>query len=310
MAVLSDIQPAIEGLVESVGPSVVGIGDRWAHGSGLVIGSGKVLTNAHNLRGDSVRVTFNDGREAEGSALGVDADGDLAVLSVDTGDAPVARWAEGNGLAIGSPVFALANPGGRGLRVTFGIVSGLQRRFRGPRGRRVEGALEHTAPLLPGSSGSPVVDAAGAVIGLNTHRLGEGFYLAIPTDATVRQRVDALAAGQSPARPRLGVAIVPPRMARRLRRAVGLPEAEGLLVRYVEEGSAAERAGIQQGDLISRAADAEVNSPDDLFKALEALDAGGTLTLVILRGTEERTVSVTLGNGGGNGDGSAAPAEA
>jgi S1-C subfamily serine protease len=300
MTILEDIKPAVEGLIESVGPSVVGIGDRWAHGSGVVIGPGKVLTNAHNLRGESVTVTFNDGREAEGTALGVDGDGDLAVIAVETGEAPAAGWAEGNGLGVGSPVFALANPGGRGLRVTFGIVSGLQRRFRGPRGRRIEGALEHTAPLLPGSSGGPVVDGGGKVVGVNTHRLGEGFYLAIPADAEVRERIDTLAAGQSPSRPRLGVAILPSRMARRLRRAVGLPEAEGLLVRYVEEGSPAERAGIQQGDLITEAAGTEVKTPDDLFKALEGSAAGGTVSLGILRGSEQRTMSVTLGNGGGS----------
>src|SRR5439155_15402860 len=147
MAILEEIQPAVESIVGSVGPSVVGIGDRWAHGSGVVVAPGKVVTNAHNLRSDSVTVTFNDGRTAEGTAQGVDADGDLAVLSVDTGDAPALEWAATDGgPGIGAPVFALSNPGGRGLRVTFGIVSGVQRRFRGPRGRRIAGALEHTAP--------------------------------------------------------------------------------------------------------------------------------------------------------------------
>ena len=304
MALLSDIQPAIEQLIGSVGRSVVGIGDRWAHGSGVVLSPGKVVTNAHNLRGETVTVTFADGREAEGTPAGIDADGDLAVLSVETGDAPAVAWANGDGAAVGAAVFALANPGGRGLRVTFGIVSGLQRKFRGPRGRRIEGALEHTAPLLPGSSGGPVVDAEGKVLGLNTHRLGEGFYLSIPADAELQQRLETLAAGQSPSRPRLGVAIVPARMARRLRRAVGLPEAEGLLVRYVEDGSPAEAAGIQQGDLITEAGGTVVKTPDDLFTALAG--AAGTLNLTILRGTEERTVSVSIGDGS-NGT---APAEA
>ena len=90
-------------------------------------------------------------------------------------------------------MFALANPGGRGLRVTFGFVSGVERTFRGPRGRRITGSLEHTAPLLPGSSGGPVLTAAGQLLGINTNRLGEGFYLAIPADEALRGRVDALA---------------------------------------------------------------------------------------------------------------------
>jgi serine protease Do len=146
-----------------------------------------------------------------------------------------------------------------------------------------------------------VVDGEGKVIGLNTHRLGEGFYLAVPADAELKRRIDALAAGQSPARPRLGVAIVPPRMARRLRRAVGLPESEGLLVRYVEDGSPAERAGLQQGDLITSAGGAAVTGPDDLFKAMEGVSDGAGLSLEILRGTEKREVSVRLGNDGNGG---------
>ena len=106
--------------------------------------------------------------------------------------APALPWADGAGPSVGQPVFALANPGGRGLRVTFGFVSGVERTFRGPRGRRISGSLEHTAPLLPGSSGGPVLDGDGRLLGINTNRLGEGFYLAIPADATLRGRVDAL----------------------------------------------------------------------------------------------------------------------
>lgn len=307
MPVLSDIQSAIEEIVASVGGSVVGIGDRWSHGSGVVVAEGKVATNAHNLRGETVTVTFSDGRTAEGTAAGVDADGDLAVISVDTGGAPVAALVDGDAPGVGAPVFGVANPGGRGLRVTFGTVSGVRRSFRGPRGRRIEGAVEHTAPLLPGSSGGPVVNGDGKVIGLNTHRLGEGFYLALPADDDLKRRIDALASGQSPSRPRLGVAIVPPRMARRLRRAVGLPEADGLLVRYVEEGSPAERAGLQRGDLITSAAGAEVRSTDDLFRAMEGA-GGGSLGLEILRGTEKRDVSVRLGDDGNGGSGPVAEA--
>ena len=131
---------------------MTGIGQRWGVGSGVVLGAGRVLTNAHNVRGSQVRVTFADGRTAEGNVAGHDIDGDLAVIETDTGQAPALPWATG-APAIGMPVFALANPGGRGLRVTFGFVSGIDRTFRGPRGLRITGSLEHTAPLLPGSSG-------------------------------------------------------------------------------------------------------------------------------------------------------------
>jgi S1-C subfamily serine protease len=294
MATIEGLQEAVGAVAAGVGKSVVGVAGRRSAGSGVVVAPGRVLTNAHNLwRADEgVSVTFADGRTADGKALGIDADADVAVLEVDTGDAPVIGWNGSSDVGIGAPVFAVANPGGRGLRVTFGLVSGTERSFRGPRGRRIAGSVEHTAPLLPGSSGGPVVDADGHLVGINTHRLGEGFYLAIPADASLRQRVDALSKGEAPKRLKLGVAIAPAEVARRLRRAVGLPEADGVLVRGVEEGSAAERAGIKQGDLITSAGGTSLRSADDLYTALDAASSTGTLELKILRGSDEKTIAV------------------
>ncbi|MGH3397261.1 MAG: S1C family serine protease [Streptosporangiaceae bacterium] len=292
MTALDEIQAGITQLAESAGSSVVGIGQRWGAGSGIVLGDGQVLTNAHNVRGDQVEVTFADGHTAEGTAAGHDIDGDLAVISVDTAGAPALPWSDG-AASVGLPVFALANPGGRGLRVTFGFVSGIERTFRGPRGRRISGSLEHTAPLPPGSSGGPVLDAAGHLLGINTNRLGEGFYLAIPADATLRGRVDALARGESARTPRLGVSIAPGHVARRLRRAVGLPDLEGVLIRDVTEDSPAARAGLAGGDLIVTVAGQPVRSVDDLLDAVQAA-SGGTIELGLVRGAEERTVQVSL----------------
>jgi serine protease Do len=294
MAILDEIQASIAQLAEGAGASVVGIGQRWGVGSGVVTGTGRVLTNAHNIRGDQVTVTFADGRTAEGTVAGQDVDGDLAVIDVDTGETPALSWADGASASIGAPVFALSNPGGRGLRVTFGFVSGVDRTFRGPRGRRITGSVEHTAPLLPGSSGGPVTDAAGQLVGINTNRLGEGFYLAIPADDALRGRIEALGRGESATPPRLGVAIAPGHVARRLRRAVGLPEAEGLLIREVVDPSPASRAGLAQGDLIVAVAGQPVRTADDLFDALPA--AGGAVELSIVRGADERAVQVVLGD--------------
>jgi serine protease Do len=281
-----ELQGSVSGVAHGVGPKVVGISGRRTAGSGVVIAPGRVLTNAHNLSGDELRISFDDEREVSAAgAASVDADHDLAVFEVDTGSAEAVEWASQTP-GIGAPVFALSNPGGRGLRVTFGLVSGIDRAFRGPRGRVIEGAIEHTAPLLPGSSGGPIVDASGRLLGINTHRLGEGFYLAIPADAAVRARVDALAQGRAPKGKRLGIAVAPNETARRLRRAVGLPEIDGVLVRAVEEDSAAARAGLQEGDLITKAGGRVVNSPDDLFGALDA--ASDSIELEIVHGTEER----------------------
>jgi serine protease Do len=293
MTILDEVGASIRQLAEGAGASVVGVGQRPGAGSGIVLGQGQVLTNAHNVRGDQLTVTFADGRTAKGSVAGRDIDGDLAVISVDTGKTPALAWAGSAPAQIGEPVFAVANPGGRGLRVTFGFVSGVDRAFRGPRGRRITGTLEHTAPLLPGSSGGPVLDAGGRLLAINTNRLGEGFYLAIPADEALRGRADALARGETATSPRLGVSLTPTPVARRLRRAVGLPDADGLLIGEVAEGSPAARAGLAAGDLIVAAAGRPVSAPDDLFDALAAA-RGGTLELRVVRGTDERTLQVTF----------------
>jgi serine protease Do len=297
MTVLDEIGANIARLTEEAGPSVVGVGQRWGVGSGIVVGEGRVLTNAHNVRGSHVTVTFADGHTAEGTVAGHDIDGDLAVIEVETGQAPALTWAT-DAPTVGTPVFALANPGGRGLRATFGFVSGVDRAFRGPRGLRITGSLEHTAPLLPGSSGGPVLNSAGQLLGINTNRLGEGFYLAMPADQALRDRVDTLGRGESVERPQLGIAIAPCHVALRLRRAVGLPEADGVLIREVSDDSPAARAGLARGDLIVTAAGQPVRSVDDLSGALRAAAPGGTLELTVVRGTEERTVQVTFGQGG------------
>jgi S1-C subfamily serine protease len=295
MAILDEIQENIARLADGAGSSVVGIGQRWGAGSGIVLGEGRVLTNAHNVRGDEVTVTFAGGRTAQGTVVARDIDSDVAVIDTDTSGASVLPWADGTAASIGTPVFALSNPGGRGLRVTFGFVSGVDRAFRGPRGRRITGSVEHTAPLLPGSSGGPIVNAAGQLLGINTNRLGEGFYLAMPADEALRGRIDELGRGEFATPPQLGVAIAPGHVARRMRRAVGLPELDGLLVRDVVDESPAARAGLASGDMIVAVGGQPVRTVDDLYDALQAAGTG-TIELNLVRGTEERTVQVALGD--------------
>jgi len=293
---LEELEEAVGRVAQQVGGSVVGIGRGPGRGSGVVLAEGSVATNAHNIRGEETTVVFADGRSAVGRVRGVDVDADLAVVSVDTqGAAPVAWAGEGEAARIGTAVFGLANPGGR-LRITFGLVSAVNRAFRGPRGRRITGSLEHTAPMGRGSSGGPVVNAAGRLLGLNTNRLGDGFYLAIPADADLRGRLDALARGEAPSRPRLGVGLAPARVARQLRRAVGLPERDGLLVRAVDERGLAGRAGIRTGDLIVAAGGRELADADELHDVLDGLADDATLALLVVRGTEELTVNVTFGD--------------
>ena len=293
MSVVDELKNAVAGAAEAVGPSVVGLGRGWGRGSGVVTAPGVVLTNAHVLRGDEVAVAFADGRTELGRVAGADADLDLAAIAVETGDAPPVAWdpERPGAVGIGEPVIALANPGGRGLRATFGLVSATGRSFRGPRGRRIGGSLEHTAPLPRGSSGGPLVDGEHRLLGLNAIRLEGGLILALPADTAMQRRAEALASGSAPTRPRLGIAIAPPRAARRMRAAVGLPERDGLLVRGVQTDSPAGRAGLQRGDLIVGVDGDPLSSVDGLFDALEG---AAELELEILRGTEERKVAVSL----------------
>jgi serine protease Do len=292
---VTTLQDTIAGSADTVGPSVVGLGRGWGHGSGVVIADGHVLTSAHNLRREETTVSFADGRRETGTVAGVDSDLDLAVLAVDTGDVPAVTWAPGDELGIGAPVVALANPGGRGLRATLGFVSSGGRSFRGPRGRRIRGAIEHTAPLPRGSSGGPLVDTEGNLLGINSLRLDGGLILAVPADAAVKERVLLLARGEAAAPHRLGVAIAPPRVARRLRSAVGLPERDGLLVRAVEDGGPADRAGVEKGDLIVAAGGTPTENVESLYTALDSVPAaGGDLELTVVRGTDERTVTASF----------------
>ena len=297
MAVLEEVTGSVRAVVDRVGPAVVGLGRGWGRGSGVVVAPGRVVTNAHNLRGDDVSVTFADGRVETGEVVGVDRDGDLAVIAVDTGDAEPVEIAGDASLATGSVVFALANPGGRGLRATLGLVSTTERSFRGPRGRRFRGAIEHTAPLPRGSSGGPLVDEAGRLLGINTVRLDGGLIVAIAADQGFAERVETLARGEALPRPRLGLAIAPARVARRLRRAVGLPERDGLLVHGVERDGPAARAGVEKGDLLVRAGDRDLLRLDDLHETLDAVAPGGELRLTAVRGVDEREVVARLGGG-------------
>lgn len=287
MAGLTEIERTIARVAESTMGSVVGIGARF-RGTGFVLAPGRVATNAHNLRGEETTVTFADGSRAPGKVLGLDPDGDLAVLAVDTGDRPALPWSEAT-VAIGAAVLAAA-AGPDGPRLTLGFVSGVGRSFRGPSGALVGPAIEHTAPLAPGASGGPLLDCEGRVVGIDTHRLGDGFYLAIAAEAGLRARLDRLASGEAPRRLRLGVVVAPPEIARRLRRAVGLTEVDGLLVRTVEPGSLAEAAGLREGDVVVGAAGRAIDSVDALHAVLTETEP--PFELRIVRGVEERTLTI------------------
>jgi len=292
---LKEIESTVERAVREQGPAVVGLARGRRFGTGVVVAPGRVLTAAH-VAGEGVTATFEDGRIEDAAALAVDRDLGIAVLEVETGDVEPPEWAPA-AARVGAPVVALGNPGGRGLRATLGFVAATDRSFRGPQGRRVNGALEHSAQLPKGSSGAPLLDAEGRLLGVNLLRLDGGLIVALGVGGGLREAVKRLGSGEQPAHPRLGVAVAPPRVARRMRGAVGLPERDGLLVRAVEEGSPAERSGIERGDLIVAAAGGPIEDVDALHRALDEAAANGKakdLALTLVRGTEERELNVDL----------------
>src|SRR2546421_5320051 len=119
VSILSEIESSVQTAVERTGTAVVGIGRGWGRGSGVVLAPGQVLTSAHNLRHDETTVTFSDGRQASGRVLGSDPDLDLAVIEVDTGDAPAVDWPDATGaVPPGRALLALANPRGPRARLT------------------------------------------------------------------------------------------------------------------------------------------------------------------------------------------------
>ncbi|MEM9713989.1 MAG: trypsin-like peptidase domain-containing protein [Actinomycetota bacterium] len=279
-------------LAEDVAPSVVRIG-RDHRGSGVIAGQDTIVTNSHHLRDRTTTVSFADGTTVDAEVRAADADGDLVVLDAATSERPHITWGDGDALALGRELFAVGTDPGIGPRVTVGRVSAVNREFSGPRGRRIAGAVEHTAPVRRGGSGGPVVDADGAVVGISTHRVRGGLYLARPVDERFRERVARLVEGDDVERPRLGVALAAPAVARRLRRSVGLPERDGLLVRDVEDDSPAAAAGLAEGDLIVGAGGSAISDVDGLFAALE--DAGDRVVLDVVRGAEDVELTVELG---------------
>ncbi len=296
---LDELSTTAKTVAAHAGAAVVAIGQD-ARGTGIVIGANTVLTNAHNLRNPTVAVTFQGARQVQGRVKAVDPDADLAVIEVDTvdpatGSSPSLLWAEAAPNA-GDVVFALS-PSLHGPRVSFGMVSAVDRTFAGPRGREITGSIEHTAPLLRGASGGPLLDRAGRLVGINTHRLGEGFYLALPGDASTKAKIVRLAAGQSADDRRLGIALARPDVAAQLRRAVGLEPREGLLVRGVSADGVGAAAGIAEGDLIVAAGGNPLTVAADLETALAAtLDEPRTnsITIDLVRGTAELQLTVNF----------------
>jgi putative serine protease PepD len=263
-------------------------GGGGATGSGFVIDDqGHVLTNQHVVDGaENVTVRFPNGDEVDARVVGEDASSDVAVLeleSVPSGVTPV-ELGSSEALEIGDLVVAIGSPFGLEGTVTSGIVSALHRELTAPDGFTIDGAIQTDAAINPGNSGGPLLDGQGRVIGINSQIASssggnEGIGYAVPIE-TAKEVADALIAGRSIERAFLGVQ---------------LAEAdEGAQVAAVTSGSPADKAGLQQGDLITEV-DGEQVSADELRRAVGAHKPGDKLELTVRRSGETKTVTATLG---------------
>jgi predicted SAM-dependent methyltransferase len=189
-----------------VGPAVVGCGGGLDEGSGVVVAPGRVLTDAHNVRGVEVIVSFSDGRHESGAVIETDPLLGMAAVQVDTGDVQPVEWQpESVGVAIGTPVVALANRGGRDLRAMLGFISSTDRDVRlRPGGRTIPGCIEHNAPMPGGSGGGPLVDLDGRLLGLNKTRQPDGLIGAIRAGEDFAIRAERLWRGEGARNARRG----------------------------------------------------------------------------------------------------------
>ena len=273
-------------------------------GSGLVIdGQGLVLTNAHVVDGaDRVEVTLADGRDLEGSVLGVDPVTDLAVVRIAAGSGlKAAPLGDSEALEVGDWAIALGTPYGLERTVTLGIVSSLHRNITslGFSDKRLD-LIQTDAAINPGNSGGPLINARGEVVGINTLvRSGPGAGLGFAIPINLAKGVAAqLGKGAPVVHPYLGLQLVPlnPRLARDNNAdpnaLVKLPERDGALVQRVLPESPAERAGLRRGDLVVGAADQAVNDPAALLRLVEAAQVGESLPLTVLRGDQELSLAI------------------
>lgn len=297
---------AVTTVVDAVGPAVVGVSvgravpsgdgvEPIGSGSGvLVTPDGYVLTNHHVVRGaDRVRVTLTDGSHLGAVPVGSDAPNDLALVRANGSGLPYAALGDSSGLRVGQLVIAIGNPLGFQSTVSTGVVSATGRAMRGLDGRLIENVIQHTAPLNPGSSGGPLVDSRGHVVGINTAIIvaAQGIGFAVPSN-TARHVVSQLLTHGKVRRGYLGIAGRPRPLLRRIVRALDLPNESGVEVISLVPGGPADRGGVRPGDVVVGMNGLPVESVDDLHRFLAETDVGGVARLEILRGTERLAAEI------------------
>jgi S1-C subfamily serine protease len=285
---------------EAVGPAVVHIEvrdrrGRGGAGSGVIFTpDGYVLTNSHVVSGAArLRASLTDGRQFDATLIGNDPATDLAVVRLAASGLPHAPFGSSATLRVGQLVIAIGNPFGYQASVTAGIVSALGRTLRSTSGRLIDSVIQTDAPLNPGNSGGPLVDGAGRVVGINTAIFGgaQGICFAIGIDTATHVVAELMHDGRI-RRSRLGMSgqtiTLDARLAARLKRHA----ASAVLAIEIEDGGAADRAGLTKGDILLELDGETVASVDDLHRLLTAERAGRAAPLVSLRNGKLETATV------------------
>jgi serine protease Do len=278
-------------------PDAMPRGPMRSQGSGFIISSdGLVVTNNHVIEGaERIEVVLDDERQFDATLVGTDPATDIALLRVEgVDDLPAVGWGSSEDLTIGEWVVAIGNPFGLGGTVTAGIVSARSRDINaGP----YDDFIQTDAAINSGNSGGPLFDASGNVVGVNTAifsptggNVGIGF--AVPASVAERVVSDLREDGRVE-RGWLGVQVQ--EMDETLARALGLDEAQGVLVADVTADSPAAEAGIEPGDVILSVGGEAVDGPRALTFAVADLPVGEPVAITYLRDGTRSEAEVTIG---------------
>lgn len=292
---LVELSSQLAGAVEHAGKSIVAIhARRRIPSSGIVWRDGVIVSASHTVKRDKdVEVTLSAGDTTTATVVGRDAATDLVALRISS-KAQVADRADANALRVGSLVLAVGRPGNN-VTAGFGIVSAVGEGWRTWQGSRIDRVARLDLAVYDGFSGGALVDASGAVLGVNNSALARGTPMTLPA-ATVDRVIDELLERGHVRRPFIGVALQPVALSPASAKKQKLTQDSALLLTSIADGSPAESAGLFVGDVLLTADGHPLRRPTDLLDVLAGTEAGSTVKLELLRGGAIKTVTVTPGD--------------
>jgi Do/DeqQ family serine protease len=292
--------PFFRGLFGNRGPQQPQEQLQQALGSGVIVSNdGYILTNHHVVDGaENIKVDMNDGRTLEAKLIGSDPPSDLALLKVNASGLTFMTPGDSDKVRVGDVALAIGNPLGIGQTVTMGIISAKGRSTGGTGSGSFEDFLQTDAPINHGNSGGALINTLGELIGINSQivpgqnggNIGIGF--AIPSNMA-KSVMDQLVKSGKVRRGQLGISVT--RVTSDLAASLGMPEAKGVIVNSVRAGSAAERAGLRQGDVITAINDSPVSDTNAFRNRVASNGPGSEVTLTVLRDNKEQKIRATLG---------------